>query len=69
MRGDAAGRVSLREVERLVGAIDEFEQRISAQRRALFTELDELTEELVNRYRDVANAAGTTADESEGAPR
>lgn len=38
----------------LVGALDDFEQRVSSQRRALFTELDELTEELVNRYRDDA---------------
>jgi hypothetical protein len=47
----------------LVAAIDEFEQRVSAQRRAVFAELDELTDELVNRYRDVASAAGT-ADEA-----
>lgn len=48
----------------LVAAIDEFEQRISAQRREVFAELDELTDELVARYRDAASAAGA----SDGAP-
>lgn len=42
----------------LVAALDEFEQRISAQRRAVFGELDELTDELVNRYRETAASAG-----------
>ena len=42
------------ELESLVAALDAFEQRVSAQRRAVFAELDELTEELVNRYRDTA---------------
>ena len=50
----------------LVAAIDEFEQRISAQRRAVFTELDELTDELVNRYRDVASASGAGDEPPEG---
>ncbi len=40
----------------LVGALDAFEQRVSAQRRTVFAELDELTDELVNRYRDSAGA-------------
>jgi len=40
----------------LVGALDVFEQRVSAQRRTVFAELDELTDELVNRYRDTAGA-------------
>ena len=48
----------------LVAAIDEFEQRISAQRKAVFAELDELTDELVNRYRDTASAA-SAGDEPE----
>jgi hypothetical protein len=54
----------------LVDALDEFEQRVSAQRRAVFDELDELTDELVNRYRDVASASVTTDDDDpEGMPR
>ena len=49
----------------LVAAIDEFEQRVSAQRREVFAELDELTDELVNRYRDVASASGATDEAPE----
>ena len=45
----------------LVGALDEFEQRVSARRRTVFAELDELTDELVNRYRVTA---GATDDDS-----
>jgi hypothetical protein len=46
------------ELADLVGALDEFEQRVSAQRRVVFAELDELTEELVNRYRDATPPGG-----------
>jgi len=46
----------------LVAALDEFEQRVSSQRRAVFSELDELTEELVDRYRDEAASAGGAAN-------
>ena len=42
------------ELTALVDALDEFEQRVSAQRRAVFDELDALTEELVTRYRETA---------------
>ena len=45
----------------LVRALDGFEQRISAQRRTVFAELDQLTDELVNRYRI---AAGAKSDDS-----
>jgi hypothetical protein len=44
-------RLTTGELERLVGALDQFERRISAQRRDVFAELDALTEELVARYR------------------
>lgn len=39
------------QVEALVAAIDRFEQRVSAQRKQIFAELDALTDELVDRYR------------------
>jgi hypothetical protein len=42
----------------LVEALDVFERRVSAQRKTVFAELDELTDELVNRYRATAGAAG-----------
>lgn len=54
-RLDELNRQSLAE---LVGALDEFEQRISTQRRVVFSELDELTEELVNRYCESAMSSG-----------
>ena len=50
----------------LVAALDEFEQRVSAQRKAVFVELDELTDELVNRYRDAASATGAVDDPEHG---
>jgi hypothetical protein len=53
------------ELADLVAAIDEFEQRVSAQRRTVFEELDGLTDELVNRYRDVASAARVTDEAPE----
>lgn len=42
----------------LVEQLDVFEQRVSAQRRDVFGELDALTEELVNRYRDATPPGG-----------
>jgi hypothetical protein len=36
----------------LVGALEEFEQRISSDRRDRFEQIDRLTAELVRRYRD-----------------
>ena len=45
----------------LVDALDVFEQRVSAQRRTVFAELDALTDELVNRYRVTTGGA---ADDS-----
>jgi len=43
---DDAGLTALRE------ALEEFEQRISSDRRARFARIDSLTAELVRRYRD-----------------
>ena len=40
------------ELAALVDSLDAFERRVSQQRKAVFAELDELTEELVSRYRD-----------------
>lgn len=45
------------ELEALVEQLDAFEQKVSAQRQAVFGELDALTEELVSRYRDAAPPA------------
>jgi hypothetical protein len=39
------------QLERLVAALDDFEREVSARRKAVFDELDALTEELVDRYR------------------
>ena len=44
-------RLTRGELEQLVAALDTFEQRVSAQRKAVYDELDALTEELVVRYR------------------
>lgn len=43
--------LALGEVRILVRAIDDFEERVSSQRQAVFAELDALTDELVERYR------------------
>jgi hypothetical protein len=51
------------ELAALVGALDEFEQQVSAQRRAVFDELDELTEELVDRYQAAGLVTGDEAGE------
>ena len=40
------------ELDDLAGALDDFERRVSSERHDVFAELDELTEELVRRYRD-----------------
>ena len=40
----------------LVGALDGYERRVSAQRRALFVELDALTDELVRRLAESSRA-------------
>ena len=42
------------ELAALTGAIDEFEGRVSSERRQVFSELDDLTDELVRRYREQA---------------
>jgi hypothetical protein len=44
-------RLTTAELEQLVAALDAFDQRVSADRKAVYAELDTLTEELVTRYR------------------
>ena len=44
-------RLTRGELEQLIATLDAFEQRVSAQRRAVYDELDALTEELVVRLR------------------
>ena len=43
-------------VAELAAALDAFEGEISAQRHEVFAELDDLTEELVRRYREQRRA-------------
>jgi hypothetical protein len=40
------------ELAALTGALDEFEGRVSSERQQVFSELDDLTDELVRRYRE-----------------
>jgi len=47
------------EIEQLVAALDEFEQGVSTRRQAIFTELDGLTETLVERLHDEHATDGT----------
>jgi hypothetical protein len=56
-------RLTVGELERLVDAIDAFERDISARRKAIFDELDAVTDELVERYRIAESAS---QDEAEG---
>ncbi len=51
-------RLTRAQLADLVDALDAFEQRVSAQRRTVFVELDELTDELVNRLRDATPPGG-----------
>jgi hypothetical protein len=44
-------RLTRGELEQLVAALAEFDHRVSSQRKAVFDELDALSEELVIRYR------------------
>jgi hypothetical protein len=44
-------QLSRPELEQLIAALAEFDRRVSAQRREIFDELDELSEELVDRLR------------------
>jgi hypothetical protein len=44
-------RLTTGELDQLVAALDAFDQRVSAQRKSVYAELDALTEELVARYR------------------
>ena len=48
----------------LASALEAFEGRVSSERRHVFAELDDLTDELVRRYRE-QNAAGDAGDGSE----
>jgi hypothetical protein len=51
-------QLSVGELEQLVAALDGFERDISARRKAIFDELDALTEELVVRYRAAQDEGG-----------
>ena len=53
------------ELAALVAALDDFEQRVSAERRDFFARLDELTEELVRRYREDGVAGAVSEDAGE----
>jgi hypothetical protein len=55
------------ELEALVDVLDNFERGVSAERHDVFTELDELTAELVRRYRDQGNVPADGADSPDGA--
>ena len=57
---DAAG------LAELAGALDEFEGQISSERREVYRELDDLTDELVRRYR---RQTGATDEDDDGAPQ
>jgi hypothetical protein len=52
------------ELEALAGVLDNFERRVSAERHDVFTELDELTAELVRRYREQGLVPGDDEDEA-----
>lgn len=54
------------ELSALVDALDDFESRVSADRREVHAELDRLTDELVESYRERYEGIGT--DEPEGTP-
>lgn len=49
----------------LGGALEDFEQRISSDRRERFERIDALTAELVRRYRDGEADVGSLLDESD----
>jgi hypothetical protein len=52
-------------LDRLAGEIEQFERRISSDRKRLFDQIDALSAELVRRYRDgAANVDGLWADGS-----
>jgi hypothetical protein len=50
-------RLTRTELEQLAAAIDTFERNVSVQRKAVFDELDAVTDELVDRYR-IAESGG-----------
>jgi hypothetical protein len=53
------GELGDADVVALAAALDDFEARVSSERRQVFSELDDLTDELVRRYRE---QAGTEED-------
>jgi hypothetical protein len=60
------GRLSELDAEELgvlVAALDDFERRVSAERHDVFARLDELTDELVRRYRE-DGVAGTGPEDA-----
>jgi hypothetical protein len=54
------------ELAALAGALDDFERRVSTERHDVFAELDELTAELVRRYRDEGVAGAGNDPEPSG---
>ena len=46
------------ELRRLAEALDAFERRVSGERQEVFAELDDLTDELVVRYREQTDDDG-----------
>ena len=54
------------ELAELAGVLDEFEGQVSSERRQVFSELDDLTDELVRRYR---RQTGATDEDDDGAPQ
>ena len=53
------------ELATLVAALDDFERRVSAERHDVFARLDELTDELVRRYREDGVAGDGREDAGE----
>jgi hypothetical protein len=51
-------QLSVAELDGLVAALDGFEREVSTRRKAIFDELDALTEELVVRYRAAQDEGG-----------
>jgi hypothetical protein len=51
-------QLTVAELEQLVAALDGFEGAVSARRKAVYEELDALTEELVARYRAAQGEGG-----------
>jgi hypothetical protein len=53
------------ELTALIAALDDFERQVSAERHEVFVRLDQLTEELVRRYREDGVAGAMPEDAGE----